>query len=270
MHIIANDIIKSATLSASSTASGFSVNNLKSDLKSATWRSTAVSSQTITATWSAVQTVNAVGIAFANFLVGSTVRVRLFTNTGDLSPIVDSGIKTISFVYPPPAGFTANNLSSFAYGGGNYYFLTVQQGSIRKLEVIMQNPSGTDSFIEVSRIVAGAYFSPQYGARLGAGVGFEDLTLNDKTDSGNVVIDRRPVSKIIEVELPALSTDEREQMQEIVRRNSRHTPVFISGIKSNTGAIGQDFSIYGTFENLAPMVMYQPNLNSYSMRVREI
>lgn len=270
MHIIANDVIKSATLTASSTASGFSVNNLKSDIKSSTWRSTSVASQTITATWASSQVVNAVGIAFANFLVNSTVRVRLFTNTGDVSPVRDSGTQTIPFVYAPPSGFTANNLSSFAYGGGNYHFTTITQASIRKLEVIMVNPSGADSFIEVSRIVAGAAFTPEYGARYGASVGFHDTSMTEKTDAGNTVIDRRPVSKVVDFELPALSIDERATMQEIVRRNGRHTPVFISGLQSNTGGARQDFSIYGTFDDLAPMVFYSPNLNSYAARIKEI
>ncbi|MCW5597728.1 MAG: hypothetical protein KIT80_23300 [Chitinophagaceae bacterium] len=270
MHIIANDVIKSSTLTASSTASGFSVDNLKSDLKASTWRSTSVSSQTITATWASAQNVNAVGIAFANFLVNSTVRVRLFTNTGDLSPIQDSGIQTIAFVYAPPAGFLANNLSSFAYGGGNYHFTTITQASIRKMEVIMSNPAGTDSFVEVSRIVAGRSFNPEYGARLGASVGFTDMTLAEKTDAGNTVIDRRPVSKVIDVELPALSMDERATMQEIARRNGKHTPIFISGLTGGALGARQDFTIYGTFEDLAPMVFYNPNLNSYSMRIKEI
>lgn len=270
MHIIANDVIKSSTLTASSTASGLSVNNLKTDLKSETWRSTSVSSQTITATWASAQVVNAVGIAFANFLVNSTVRVRLFANTGDLSPVSDSGIQAIPFVYAPPAGFAANNLSSFSYGGGNYYFTEIAQASIRKMEVIMSNPAGVDTFVEVSRIVAGREFNPEFGARLGAGVGFDDMTMAEKTDAGNTVIDRRPLSKVIDVELPSLSMDERATMQEITRRNGLHTPVFISGLPYGAVGARQDFSIYGTFQDLAPMVFYSPGLNSYSMRIKEI
>lgn len=270
MLILSDDAIKSATLTATSTASGFSVNNIKNDKRSSTWRSTAITSQTITATWASSQAVNMVGIAFANFLVGSTVRVRLFTNTGDASPVVDSGVKTIDFVYPPPSGFSANNLSSFAYGGGNYYSLQVTQSSIKKLEVIMVNPSGVDAFIEVSRIVAGAAFNPAIGARLGANIGMIDTSRVEKTDSGNTIMDRRPASKTADFTLPALSTSERATMQAIVRKNGIHTPVFISARESGDTSMERDFQIYGTFDDLSPMTLFSPGLNSYSMKIIEV
>lgn len=270
MFILSDDAIKSATLAATSTASGFSVNNLKNDKRSSSWRSIAVTSQTITATWGSSQTVNTVGIAFANFLVGSTVRVRLFTNAADGSPVVDSGVKTIDFVYPPPAGFAANNLSSFAFGGGNYYSLQVTQASIKKLEVILVNPAGVDAFIEVSRIVAGLAFSPSIGAVLGANINFIDTSTVSKTDSGNTIMDRRPLSKVADLTLPALSATERASMQAIVRKNGSHTPVFVSAMHGAGSSDEVDFQIYGTFDNLSPMTLFSPGWNTYSMRINEI
>src|SRR5690606_32202095 len=121
MYIINQDQIRNGALTATTTESGFSVNNLKKDTKSLTWRSTAVTSQTITATWGSAKSINAVGIAFANFYVGSTVQVKTYTNTGDGSPVVDSGVQTIDFIYLPPEGFTpSNSVLSFPYGGGNH------------------------------------------------------------------------------------------------------------------------------------------------------
>jgi hypothetical protein len=272
MYILADDSIKSAaTLAVTSTAAGFAVDNLKNDKRAATWRSTAITSQTITATWSSPQTVDAVGVAFANFLIGSTLRVRLFTNVGDASPVVDSGIKTLGFVYPPPHGFTANNLASFAYGGGNYYFLKLVSSSIKKMEVMLTNPAGIDAFIEVSRIVAGAAYHVQYGMDFGGGVVLDDLTQTRRTDGGNTIVDRRPVSKSVSLDLSMLTPADRVAMQKIVRRNGLHTPVFISAYESAAdSSIRADFQIYGHFKDLSGLSLVSAAYSSIRLRVEEI
>lgn len=271
MIIIADDVIKDATLAASSVASGFSVDNLKNNKRSSSWRSTAITSQIITATWATAQTVDAVGIAFANFLVGSTVQIKLYTNTGDPSPVVDSGVKTIDFVYPPPQGFAANNLASFAYGGGNYYFLTLTSAAIKKMEVILVNPSGVDAFIEAARIVAGDSVSMQYGMDYGSNVEFNDLTQTSRTDGGNAIVDRRPVAKSISLDLSALNASDRATMQQIVRRNGLHTPVFISAYESalNT-SMKTDFRIYGYFKDLNGISLDNAVYSSQKLTVEEI
>jgi hypothetical protein len=271
MHILADDTIKSATLAATSTASGFSVNNLKNDRRASTWRSTAITSQTITATWSSAQTINFVGIAFANFLVGSTVRARLFTNTGDASPVVDSGVKTIDFVYPPPAGFSANNLSCFAYGGGNYYSLQVTQAAVKKLELILVNPSGVDAFIETSRIVAGKSVDFSNCLNYGASFGLDDLTQARRTDGGNLIIDRRPVARSASLNLSMLNPTERAAMREIMRKNGRHTPVYISAHESAAdSATRTDMQIYGNFDDLSGMSLDAALYSSVGLKIQEI
>lgn len=271
MILIPNDVIRLASLTASSTAAGHHVNNLAADTKSNSWRSTAVTSQTITATWSAPQTINAVGIAFANFLVGSTVRARLFTNTGDGSPVVDSGVQTINFVYPPPAGFAANNLSSFAYGGGNYFFLPVTQASVRKLEVIVTNPAGVDTFIEMARLVAGQASQINSGMSFGSEVGFKDQSRVDRTDGGDAVIDRRPVSKTISLDLSLLTSAERAIVQAIARRNSVHTPVFISAYEKTTDLpTKMDYQIYGYLTGQRGISLESAVYSALKLSVEEI
>lgn len=272
MYMIADDILKSAaTLTATSTASGFSVNNLKNDKRSSTWRSTAITSQTITATWASAQTVNAAGIAFANFLVGSTVRIKLYTNSGDTSPVVDSGGLTIDYVLPPPSGFSANNLASFAFGGGNYFFTTVAQAAAKKIEIILTNPAGADAFIEAARIVAGEAFNAQYGIDFGAAVHFDDLSLARRTDSGDLITDRRTVSRSLSIDLSMLTNADRASMQKIIRRNGLHTPVYVSAYQSAANSSTKtDFVIYGTFKDPGGMLLESAVYNAIRLTVTEI
>lgn len=271
MRMLAEDAVKNASLTASSTASGFSVENLKTDKRTSCWRSTAITSQTITAAWPAPQTINAVGIAFANFLVGSTVRARLFTNTGDGSPVVDSGVQTINFVYPPPAGFAANNMSSFAYGGGNYFFLPVTQASVRKLEIIVTSPAGVDAFIEMARLVAGQASQINSGMSFGSEVGIKDQSRVDRTDGGDTVIDRRPVSKTISLDLSLLTSAERAIVQTITRRNSVHTPVFISAYeKTIDSPTKMDYQIYGYLTGQRGISLESAVYSALKLSVEEI
>lgn len=271
MIILADDVIKLAsTLTATSTASGFSVNNLKNDRKSSAWRSTAITSQTITATWSAPVSINAVGVAFANLLVGSTLRARSFVNTGDSSPAADTGVQTVAFAYPPPQGFASNNWQSFAYGGGNDYFLQLPQINARKLELILTNPAGVDSFIDVARVVAGLSFGLEYAASYGAGIGLDDASEIARTDAGSTVIDRRPASRTAEFDLPAMSHAERATIQAIVRRNGRHTPIFFSAYQPGVASLRADMMIYGYFDDPDMMALTLPKYSSYRMRIREI
>ena len=121
LRIIKNNITDTATIAATSTASGFSVDNLKSDAKTSVWRSTDLAVQTLTLIWATAQVIDSVAMAFTNLISGSTVRIKLFAETGDAVPLLDTGELLVEYSYPPPAGFSTVGLASFPYGGGVYF-----------------------------------------------------------------------------------------------------------------------------------------------------
>lgn len=245
MSIISNDIIKTASLTASTTASGYSVNNLKNDKKSSVWRSTTITSQVITAIFSNAS-CSAVGIAFANLIANSTIRVKFFTDTGGVTQVADSGVITVSAVHPPPAGFTSNNSLSFAYGGGNHFFVDLGAAyTIRRIDVTLNNPGGgTDAYIDVCRIVAGVADSVR-GMLYGAAIKMDDETKLSMTESGDVIVNRLPSRKIIDATVALLNT-EIPAMMGIIRKVGAHTPVFVAGAESYTDDPSRsDFRCYG-------------------------
>lgn len=245
MSIISNDIIKTASLTASTTAAGYSVNNLKNDKKSSVWRSTTITGQVITAIFSN-SSCSAVGIAFANLIANSTIRVQFFTDTGGVTQVADSGVITVASVHPPPSGFTSNNSSSFAYGGGNNFFVDLGATyTIRRIDVTLNNPGGgTDAFIDVCRIVAGVADSVR-GMLYGASVKMDDETSLNMTESGDVIVNRLPSRKIIDATV-ALIDSEIPKMMGIIRRVGAHTPVFVAGAESYTDDPSRsDFRCYG-------------------------
>lgn len=259
-------------MTATTTESGFSVNNLKNNVKSLTWRSTAVSSQTITATWGASKSIDAVGIAFANFYVGSTVQVKTYTNAGDSSPAVDSGTQTIDFIYLPPEGFTpSNSVLSFPYGGGNHFFLPITQAWVKKMEIIMTNPASPDSFIEVSRIVTGkaSVFTRNVTE---SDIDITDLSELKRTDSGNIVVNRKPVERRMRIDMTGMTASERAEITQIIKRNGRHTPIFVAAHESaSSSSLRADLRIYGYIENAGMMGILKPGYGHLSgMVITEI
>jgi hypothetical protein len=272
MSIISNDIIKTASLTASTTAAGYSVNNLKNDKKSSVWRSTTITGQVITAIFANSQ-ASAVGIAFANLIANSTIRVQFFTDTGGLTQVADSGVITISAAHPPPAGFVSNNAPSFAFGGGNHFFVDLGATyTIRRIDVTLNNPGGgTDAYLDVCRIVAGVASKLGYGMDFGSEVVVNDLSLTGRTDSGDLIINRRAASKSISIDLSLMTPADRSVMRAIQRANSIHTPVFISAHEASANALTKlDYRIYGHFEDFGGIVLDSHAHSSMSLIVSEI
>lgn len=272
MLILENDVIQKATASsATTTAAGFSVDNLKTDLKHSTWRSTSINQNNLVFSWTVPQEIGGVALAFTNLIKGAEIQVFLYAASGDAVPVFDSGVVEVKSTQPPPAGFDANNLKSFAYGGGCHFLIKTTPGAYEKLAINITNKVGVDSFIEVSRVIAGQLHD--FGACVGynIGSGFEDGSSVARTDAGSVVVDRRPVSRVLDVPVIGLSNSDRIQIQNIVRRNGKHTPVFVSAFpQTSRDALKSDLHIYGYFSEVDLMRIVSYCRSGFSFRIQEI
>ena len=252
IYFIANNRIDdAATLAATSTAAGFDVDNLKLDEKTKVWRSTGLSTQTITITWTDPENISAVGIAFSNLTRGATVRSKLYTNVADGSPIFDTSDESVDYSYGPPKGFSTIGLAAFSYGGGTYFSSLFETVQIKKMEILVDNPANPDGYIEISKIVIGKAFTPTIGARYGAAVGHDDRTQSVRTDAGNLVTNRDTMNKILPFTLGILYPDDRRELVEMIRRNGLANPVFLSLYENSVNPEErQSHIIYGVLNEL--------------------
>lgn len=253
MFIIANNAInRAATLTATTTAAGFDVGNIKTDRKSSVWRSTAVTSQTITATWTDSETISGLGLAFTNLIEDSTVQLKLYTNTGDPSPVYDSGVQDVDFSYDPPTGFSTIGLDSFAFGGGNYFsYLLSSMVTAKKLELILISPGNPDGFIEISRVVSGFAYTPTIGASYELPVNYLDNTEISITDAGDTIANRGTIKKTMSISLNVLKTMDKAGLTQVSLNRGRGLPVFASIYEnSETPEEKLTHTIYGTFDTL--------------------
>jgi len=266
IYFIGENHTDSASLTATTTASGFDVDYLQQDIKSRVWRSTATTSQTITATWGTAVDISAVALAFTNLSAGSTVQIKLYTNSGDGSPVYDSGTLSVDFAYDPPTGFTTIGLAAFAYGSGTYFSSLFALQTVEKMEVIIVSSGNTDGYIEVSRLICGEAYTPQVGASYGAQISYEDSSQKILTDSGDVFIHRGTVKKSLSFNLGFMSPVDKYGISNLIKNRGASGPVFVSMYENSTNPEErQSFMAYGTFDQIPATAI--SNLNIYNANV---
>lgn len=271
LYIIPENLIDSATLAASSTESGYDLENVKLDRKLLTWRSTDANLQTITITWADTQLLSAVGIAFSNLVKDSVVQVKFYTLPGDSSPAYDSGQLTIDFAYSPPAGFDTLNSSTFAYGGGSYFSHLFASTQGRKLEIELTNSLSADTFIEVSRLIAGSAYTPECGAEYGANVSYDDNTKVRISGAGESVSKRGSSHKIISFSMGALEPLSRRGFAEVLKNRGASSPVFLSAYENSPEPEERNsFIVYGRINAGVGLALTDFNNHSTTLNITEI
>ena len=240
-----------ATAAATSSASGFPLTNAGANSKASVWRSTSLSSQTISGNWAGTaKTINCVALAFTNLIEGSTVQVKLYQEIADVSPYYDSGVRTVWFSYDPPEGFTTIGLIAFPFGGGVHFPVFFNAATVKKFEIIVTSSGNPDGYIEVGRVLIGNAWSPEHNAEYGATIGHVDDSEINRTAGGQYV-DRRGMHKTISFDLRYLSDSDRSELSSIVRRNGKRSPVFLSMYPDETDEIFQNGNLFGYFRDPA-------------------
>jgi len=245
LQIIPINEFDDATNTATSSASGFGIANAETELKAETWRSTSLSSQTITSTFAAATTVSAVALAFTNLHAGSTVRVKLYTETADVVPVMDSGVQELYYAYDPPEGFSTIGLIAFAHGGGTYFSMFFNDYAIKKCEIIITSAANPDGYIEIGRVIIGDRFEPTYNARAGVDFTYPETTTVKRTKAGDQVVNRGTQTKQIGFDLEFMPDSDRQTMASIIRRSGLHEPIFICLQPDEISELFQAGQIYG-------------------------
>jgi hypothetical protein len=221
------------TLTASSTASSsLDVSNLLTNYKSEVWRATGKTSETITQTWSTLQTFNMAKLSWANFSSAATMAVEVFTNAGDSVPVLNTGDVPCCAYQPFGVwdwGMLPLGVNAFSYGGsvtGRVYF-TATLG--RKVRITVKDPLNTAAYVEAGRLAVGAYWSPEINANWGPQLDVNYNTAHRRTDAGDLRTERRPQHRALRLELGWLKTEaDRARMYDILVGNGMARPFFLS------------------------------------------
>lgn len=254
LRIIYNNLADSATITASTTAAGFSVDNLKNTQKSSVHRSTG-NTVTYTLNWSTPQQVSAFALPATNLVAGATVNIKGYTDQTEASLVFDTGTKTACqereiVIYGKSAQPT---YVDFGFGGATKTSVWLTQATTVSRIVI----TITNSYpIDCARIVVGSYWESSRQVSRGIDMGFEDSSEITTTRSGNTYEDRKPIKETLSFNLEYVDDADRQQIQKIMRSWGSSGLLYVCLFPDNSNPeTTQTYSIYG--RNSTNSIQYQ-------------
>ena len=253
LRVIHDNAADRATSLAASTTSGALVAaNLQNDFKGQVHRSTGTS-VSYTLTWTAGETVGGVALPATNLSASSTIRVRLYSDTGGSTLIADSGT-----VYACP-GLNLGlwnwslplNGNAFAFGGASKSAVWFSSHYFARRCVIdlvdTGNPAG---YIDNARLVVGSYWEPAINAGYGVEANVVDRTSNSRNDAGDNLSDLGTKHDTLSLKLGNVGETDRARLMQIMRNAGAARNVFVSLLPGWADPVAeQDHMIYGKRAN---------------------
>ena len=248
------------------------------------------------ATFSAPTIVGAIIMPFTNLTKTATITVKGYTGTTPLVfPTIGSGVTSpaISIVNCTQVFSVVNSLcapyslsgdwswgssgkgvNSFSYSGGTYarvYIPLASQIACTSIVIEISDQYNTDKYIEVSRLIIGNYWTPIYNTQYGLTGTINDLTTNERTESGNLVTNRGAKFSTLNFDVGYLTAADRNNLFSIFRGSGTSRPLFVSLFPEDTDLEKErDFQIYGKLSGINPITHSTLDLYSSSLEIQEV
>lgn len=267
-RILNDNAADRAVLTGSSTLANNVVNNLKTNRKGEFWGATATTS-TLTAVFSSPEKIGLVALPICNLTPSALVRVRCYSDVGQTAQLIDSGnVLAVAAPLNDYANWSTvpNGVNGFAYGSGRYaiVWLAQQFANVRAIRIDI-----TDAInAQCTRLVAGAYtefmFNPDNNPELLP----VTMSQQTRTDAGDVLVDRGPISKSMNINFSILSIENRKHIYEVFMKNGLDFPVFISLVPgASDKTLDHQLSIYGFFSKLSATKLVNFSIGASSISI---
>jgi hypothetical protein len=235
LRVIYQNLADSATITASPTASGVtSTANLIKDSKSLVYRG-AGTSVTLTVNLAASSIVGGVAIPFCNLTSTATIRVRGYSAASGTGTLLFDTSTMDACPYQPLGlwawGSIPLGLNTYAYGGGTYarcWLPNNEQLACLSLVIDIVDTANTTGFIELSRLVVGAYWSPKYNTSFGLSAVPKDMSEHARTESGDISTNRGVRYNTLNFDLKYMDPSDRTEFAKIMRGSGLPKAMFVS------------------------------------------
>ncbi|NBV18721.1 hypothetical protein [Janthinobacterium sp.] len=272
LRIIHDNAADRAVLAASSQAGTLGPANLQRDSKTAVLRATGTV-QTITATWPTQEAIACVALIFTNLTSSARMRVRGYA-TPDGELVLDTGS-----IFPCPAAihgsfpwgvlplgwnaYKSGGVNTWARGGGADGVTWFAPVRVRQLVIDVSAPQSPDGYLEISRLVAGHYWSPECNAEYGAQLQMQDSSEDYRTAAGDLKTAMGTSSDKLSIQLAHLTPLDRARFMRILRESGKGRAMLFSLFPENPDPLlEQDHMLYGKASNLDAVAM--PYYDTYS------
>ncbi|MGK5024586.1 hypothetical protein [Janthinobacterium sp. RB2R34] len=261
LRIIHDNAADRAVLTASSQAGTLCPANLQRDSKGAVLRATSLT-QSITATWPTQECIACVALILTNMTSGARMRVRGYSQPGDAVPAFDTGTimpcpEAPLGSYPfgeMPLGWNAykwGGVNTWARGGGSDAVAWFPPVFVRRLVIDVSCPDLPGGYLEISRLVAGNYWSPECNASYGASLQPQDTSEVYRTSAGTAKTAIGTTSDKLSINLEHLTPPDRARLMRILRECGPVRPLLFSLFPENPDSLlEQDHMLYGRVANL--------------------
>jgi len=279
LRILHDNAADRAVLAASSQVGTLGPANLQRDSKSAVLRATGIG-QTITASWPTQESIACVALIFTNMTSSARMRVRGYAQPGDTNPVLDTGnTGNTENTFPCraavhgsfpwgvlPLGWNAyktGGVNTWGHGGGSDGVAWFAPVRVRKLVIDVWSPQSPEGYLEISRLVAGNYWSPEYNADYGAQLLVQDSSEDYRTAAGDLKTARGSTSDKLSITLAHLTPMDRARLMRILRENGKGKAMLFSLFPENADPLlEQDHMLYGKASNIDAVAT--PYFETYS------
>lgn len=264
LRILYQNLADKATIGSSIAPIGVtSLANLKSDPKSLVCRTTGTS-VTFTVTLATPSIIGGVILPFCNLTSTATINVTLNTGftTGTIAACPYQNLGAWDW------GALPLGVNGYSYGGGTYARAWFSQASCSSLTITITDTANTEGYLEFSRMIVGPYWSPRYNTSFGLSATPKDLSVHERSESGDLVTTRGVKFNSINFDLKWLNDSDRHQLISILKGSGMYKPMLISLFPDNSEdwAKEQSFMVYGKLPQLNDLS--HPIFGIYSTQIQ--
>lgn len=222
------------TVTASSSDPSFPSSNLKHPFRSKRWRSTGVTSESVTFDMQTSEAVDSVVILWPKedgVKLTSSAVIKIQANATNVwtSPAVDQVITV-----------------SDDYSVASHFFSTDQ--SYRYWRLVVTDTTNPWGYIEIGQVWIGKSLSVQ-NAENGFRFGLSDKSKSLETDFGHKYTDEYPLQALVSVTYKYLEYEEVQILENAYRRNGTKKPVIVA-LDPEEAVFDKDhYLVYGTMSN---------------------
>lgn len=286
LRILYNNLVKSTTLTASSSASAaLAIANVQNDTKTSIWRSgvSGTASSTISMAFSTAQSVSCIAMPFCNFKTTKRADITLYSDTAYVTPITAASSTNYQIVRGATLGdftWSQNTLgvNAFSYGlipYGSWYTPDGLSHSVGSIKIILYDTDITAPAAEIGMLLAGQYQSPAVNFDTNPEFGLVDTTKQERTDAGNIIVNRGTLSKNIAMTLSYIqgtgSGLDKNMLLGIQAFNGLSKPIFASLFPEDADADKEQmYQIYGFMKQLNPFGQQYNDIYSTSIDITEV
>lgn len=234
------------TLTATSTAPGFSVQNLLTEKKSLVHRSIGTSVTYKFRWWG--REIGGVVLPATNLSPAATVRVLITNLGGDLVRFDSEEVAACPGADSMWYGWSGQrDVNAFQAGYSSKVAVWVPPGIDRGFcNITLSDPGNPAGFIDCSRVLLGPVWQPKHNFSYGAELTVSDSSEGRRSEAGDLVIDKGFRFDRLSLKLDELEPADRAELRKILLASGTSNRVFVSAFPGSAdAALEHDHMVYG-------------------------